>query len=188
VPDGAGAGSRRELRQAVRRQLEGLEPGLKLVAEEVLADVSSVDWLGVDAHGRAVLVLIADEGDDLSTFTRAIAARAWARPRVRDWAQLAPPLRFQSGADVRAVLVCPGFDPDTTTAAVTLGERAVELALFKPLAGDLADPGEIELLTPQPPRPAQSVEPPPFRTGLSAADLGISDPERSELAGRDEFE
>jgi hypothetical protein len=177
-------GSRRELRQAVRRELEALEPGLRLVAEDVLADVSTIDWLGVDSAGRAVLVLIADDGDDLATFTRALAARAWATPRVRDWAQLAPPLRFQSEAAVRTMLVCSGFDPDTTTAAVTLGDPGIELALHKPMAGDFADPGEIELLnggaSPRPQSRSHSSAP-PFRTGLCAADFGLSPEEQSEF-------
>jgi len=165
-----------------------LEPGLRLVAEEVLADVSSIDWLGVDGEGRAVLVLIADEGDDLATFTRALAARAWAVPRVRDWAQLAPPLRFRPGAGVRALLVCTGFDPDTTTAAVTLGSQLVELVLYKALAGPLADEGEIEaLLEPQQGAAARAAQRPPadppvFRSGLSEADFGISSEELNDLA------
>ena len=185
MPDATVGASRRELRQAVRSQLETVEPGLRLVAEDLLADVSAVDWLGVDASGRAVVVLIADEGDDLATFTRALSARAWAAPRVRDWAQLAPALRFDPEAGVRALLVCESFDPDTTSAAVTLGAGGVELALHKPLAGDFGEPGEIELLAAQPLRAARGNRPesdaPVFRTGLSEADLGLSPAEQKDF-------
>ena len=178
---------RDDLRFAVRRQLETIEPGLRVVAEDLLADVSTIDLVAVDVHGRAVLVLIADDGEDLETFTRALAARAWVSPRVRDWAQLAPELELRPDAGVRAILVSPGFDPDTTAAALSLGSEGLELALYKLAGGDLGASSQMQLMTSRNENPVSDRAPRPpsepsvFRSGLSEEELGLSPEEIREF-------
>lgn len=188
-------------RSWVRRQLEATEPGLRLVAEDLFALSSRVDWVGVDAQGRAVLILIAEEGRDLECFTRALANRVWVLPRVRDWAQLAPALNFRPSAGVRALLLCGRFDPETEAAAASLPGAPVELGRCHAPASEL-EPGRIELLTPRPGAPAADTsqaapvatpcpapppalaparDPAPFRSGLSEADLGLTPDEQREF-------
>lgn len=179
--------TRTERRQAIRRQLETIVPGLRLVADDVLAEASTVDLVGVDSHGRAVLVLIADHGEDLASFTRALAARAWVNLRVRDWAQLAPALKLRPAAGVRALLVCSSFDPDTAAAALSLGSEGIELVRYDAGPGEHGSPGRIEFVSSRQVRgrsaavPRLQGEASTFRSGLDEEDLGLSPEEIREF-------
>ena len=181
-------------RDAVRRQLPHLKPPLRLVAEDVLAETSRIDFIALDPSGDLVLLLVGQEGDDAALFTRALAHSAWIRARLPDWRQLAPELGLAESARVRAILLCPSFRPETLAAAAGL-ENAVQLVLCcsvrtgsetRIVFEDLTGPGhEGPVAGPAPPRPAppasQKREPTTFRSGLSDDELELTAAERSEF-------
>ena len=86
---------RPELRNALRRA-QAFDPPLRILAEDVLGADSSIDFVAVDPDGRVILVLIGEDGEDRELLTRAIAQRAWVRPRIRDeiWLKLWGNLSF----------------------------------------------------------------------------------------------
>ena len=104
-------------REAVREQLPHLRPPLRLLAEELLAEESTIDFVTVDPAGHVALLLLGKEGEDASLLTRGLAHRAWVKARLEDWRQLAPDLGLAADANVSAVLLCPSFRPETLTAA-----------------------------------------------------------------------
>ena len=161
-------------------------PTLRVVAEGVLGADSNIDFVGIDPTGRVVLVFIGEEGGDLELVGRAIAQRAWVEPRIRDWLQLAPNLGLRPGAGTRAVLLCPSFRYETEAAAAALGDQALSLVRYRYLQNG----GNLEILiepigrdfargstAPRPDHPGA----PPFRTGLSHEDLGLTAEEFSEF-------
>jgi hypothetical protein len=155
---------------------------LRLIAEGVLGADSSIDFVGVEPTGRVVLILVGEEGDDLELIGRAVAQRAWIEPRIRDWIQLAPDLGMRPGAGARAVLLCPSFRHETEVAAAALGDQAISLVRYRWLRNG----SNVEILIEPiaraatrgstPPRPDRSGLP-PFRTGLSHEDLGLTSEE-----------
>jgi hypothetical protein len=170
---------RSQLVEGLRTRLGEVVPTLRLIAEGVLGADSSIDFVGVEPTGRVVLVLIGEEGDDLELIGRAIAQRAWVEPRIRDWVQLAPNLGVRPGAGARAVLLCPSFRHATETAATALGDQTISLVRYR----CLHNRGSLEILVEPvarevarasaPPKPDSSGAP-PFRTGLSHEDLGLT--------------
>ncbi len=177
---------RAELAEGLRARLGEVVPTLRLIAEGVLGADSSIDFVGVEPTGRVVLVLIGEEGDDLELIGRAIAQRAWVEPRIRDWIQLAPNLGMRPGAGTRAVLLCPSFRHETETAAAALGNEAVSLVRYR----YLQNAGKLEILIEPITREASRGSPrprtnspgaPPFRTGLSHEDLGLTAEEYVEF-------
>jgi hypothetical protein len=172
--------------EALRARLTEIVPSLRVIAEGVLGANSSIDFVGVEATGRVVLALIGEDGDDLELIGRAIAQRAWVEPRIRDWVQLAPNLGLRPGAGARAILFCPSFRYETEAAAAALGNQAVSLVRYR----SLDNRGDLELLVepigrditraPTPPSPGTPGAP-PFRTGLSHEDLGLTAEEYGEF-------
>jgi hypothetical protein len=177
---------RSQLTEGLRARLGEVVPSLHLIAEGVLGADSRIDFVGVEPAGRVVLILIGEEGDDLALIGRAIAQRAWVEPRIRDWVQLAPNLGVRPGAGVRAVLLCPAFGYETQAAAAALGNEAVSLVRYHALQNR----GNLEILIEPvtreaphgstPPRPSGTAAP-PFRTGLSHEDLGLTAEESVEF-------
>jgi hypothetical protein len=150
----------------LRRRLAEIAPQLRPVADEVLAESSRIDVVAIDADGSAVAAFDA-EGDDLRSFTRALAGVAWLEAHLPDWRQIAPNLGIDPLAPVTALLVASSFAPETRAAARLVGAARVELRELEPR--ETATPARPVSGTP-PRRPSQ-----PFRTGLSDADLGIRD-------------
>ena len=69
-------------REAVREQLPHLRPPLRLLAEELLAEESTIDFVTVDPAGHVALLLLGEEGEDASLLTRGLAHRAWVKARL----------------------------------------------------------------------------------------------------------
>jgi hypothetical protein len=148
------------------------------VAEGLLGADSPIDFVGIDAEGRAVIVLVGDAGGDLELVTRGLAQKAWVEPRLRDWLQLAPHLGVRPEAGVRLLLLCPGFRAESRAAVSALGPDAPELILYRCVRNGASVDALVEPLENAPTAPAAAA---PFRTGLTDADLGISPEERREF-------
>jgi len=182
-------------REAVREQLPHLRPPLRLLAEELLAEESTIDFVTVDPAGHVALLLLGKEGEDASLLTRGLAHRAWVKARLEDWRQLAPDLGLAADANVSAVLLCPSFRPETLTAAEALGD-AVQLVLccsvhsgggdsrvvFETLTGPAPGPAARGPRTAPSAVSARRPEPTSFRSGLTEADLQLTADERLEFS------
>lgn len=174
---------REGLRGHLRDGLAKLEPGLRVLAEDVLGLETSLDLVAADAAGRLVLVLVAEPGRELETIADALAQSRFLAPRVRDWCKLAPDLPLEPGRGVRALVVAPRFCARARAAAEAIGRERLELVRSRPAAA-----GELELGRPAEgasrpladPRPAIEAES-AFRTGLTDADLGLCPAERAAL-------
>lgn len=117
-----------ELRRDVKQQLAQLDPGLRVIAENVMGLASAIDLVAVDGRGEVVVLMLALEGeDDAALLTRALAQRAWVAARVRDWAKLAPELELADDARVRAILLAPAFSTETRAAASSLRAGTLQL-------------------------------------------------------------
>lgn len=169
---------RAELLRELRARLPSAAPGMRVVAQGVLGEGASIDFVGIEPHGRTVLVLVGEAGGDLELVARGLAQRAWVEPRLRDWLQLAPELGLRPEAGVRLVLLCPSFGAESRAAAGALAEAAPVLATYRwvrngsavePLVEPLLDPTHAPPTAPLPPASAPV---PTFRTGLSDAELG----------------
>ena len=159
----------------LRRRLAELAPSLRPVAEDVLTDASRIDVVALDDEGSAVAVFDA-EGDDLATFTRALAATAWLEEHLPDWCQIAPDLGIDASAPVRALLVASAFEPETRAAARLVGSQPIvllEAGAPKRQRPNPATPPDRPRSTTSP-REARAGSPRHlFRTGLTDADLGV---------------
>jgi hypothetical protein len=178
---------RPELRKALRRA-QVFDPPLRILAEDVLGADSSIDFVAVDPDGRVILVLIGEDGKDRELLTRAIAQRAWVRPRIRDWLQLAPNLELSESAPVVASLLCSSFSADTRTAAADLGPDVLDLCTLRCVRNGSEATVLLERLAPPDPTAGVpiAVDPPPqrgtrFRSGLSAEDLQLTPEEIREF-------
>ncbi len=177
---------RSQLVEGLRAQLGEVVPALRLIAEGLLGADSSIDFVGVEPTGRVVLILVGEEGDDLELIGRAVAQRAWVEPRIRDWIQLAPNLGVRPGAGARAVLLCPSFRHETEVAAAALGDRAISLVRYRCLLNGgnleiLLEPVAREVARGSTPPKLDRSGLPPFRTGLSHEDLGLTAEEHVEF-------
>ncbi len=178
---------RAELRNALRRA-QAFDPPLRILAEDILGADAAIDFIGVDPGGRVVLVLIGEDGEDRELLTQALAQRAWVRPRIRDWLQLAPNLELSASAPVVVSLLCSSFSGDTLAAAADLGPEVLDLSTLRCVQNGSEATVLLERLSPRggsPARPA-SVAPPPtggsgFRSGLTAEDLQLTPEEISEF-------
>jgi hypothetical protein len=177
------------LRSRLRQGLAKLEPGLRVLAEDVLGLETSLDLVGADASGRLVLVLVAEPGRELEAIADALAQSCFLAPRVKDWRKLAPELPLDPERGVRALVVSPDFCARARAAAEAIGRERIELVRSRPATHDGA--GELELrrategaaqpLAERSPRwPAGEGES-AFRTGLGDADLGLCPAERAAL-------
>lgn len=177
---------RPELLRLLRARAGELWPALRPLAEDVLGAESTIDWVALEPGGGAVVALVAEAGEDLELVARGLAQRAWLQARLGDWAQLAPRSGLRPEAGARAILLCPAFRPEAVAAAAGAGPGVLTLATYRcvrdrvgisvlvePLAARVAANGSGA--------PAPSVEPEPFRTGLSDLDLGLTAEERSEF-------
>jgi len=179
--------SRSELRRRVRHGLSTLEPGLRVLAEQVCGMTTSIDLVALDPRGNVLVVLIGSDGEQAELLTRALAHRAWLAPRLRDWVQLAPQLEISANASVRAVLLAPDFDCEMRLAVASLPAGTVELATWRYVENEHQRAVLIERVDPYgeaPDAPAEiSAAPsaPAFRSGLSEADLDLSADELREL-------
>lgn len=176
----------------MRLALAGTEPALRIVAQGLLGAQTPIDFVGIETDGRLVLILVADDDQDLELLARGLAQRAWVEPRVADWLQLAPELGVQPRAGIRVLLLAPRFRPETEAAAQALGPDAPELCGYRCLRNGTGVSVLIEPARVAPPNAPRSseVQPTPepsrrqagaFRTGLSEADLGLTPAERREF-------
>ena len=174
-----GAGPR-----SLRSQLAELEPALRPIAEDVLAEASRIDVVALDASGGVVAVFDA-EGDDLACFTRALATSAWLTEHLPDWRQIAPGLGLDTALPVRAQRVATSCAPETRRACEQVG--GVSVTVLTARLPQLVDTSATPLLpaADAAPQPATEAEPAPetrrpelrshFRTGLRDSDLGLRD-------------
>lgn len=180
---------RAELLREVRLRLGELLPGVRVVAEGLLGAEAPIDLLAVEADGRALLVFLGSAGEDLELVGRALAQRAWVAARLSDWLKLAPQLPLRPERGVRALLVCPDYRRQTLDAARALGPEALWLAGYRCVRNGTGVAALFEaVLGPGVPVPGRAPapdpgapEPPCFRTGLSDADLGLTDGESAEF-------
>jgi hypothetical protein len=164
---------------------------LRLLAEGLLGADAAIDFVALEPGGNVVLILVGDRGQDLELVGRGLAQRAWVAARLGDWIQLAPNLGLRPDSEVRVLLLCPAFTPETRAAVEAIGAEVMALAIFRcvedgsgfevlveQLGADEAAAGDSA----RRPRPtAAPTEPEPFRTGLSDADLGLTPDERREF-------
>jgi hypothetical protein len=176
-----------ELRREISQQLPQLDPGLRLVAEDVMGLASPIDLVAIGARGEVVLLLLALEGEnDAALLTRCLAQRAWLTPRVRDWAKLAPELELSTEAPVRAILLAPAFGAETRAAAASLRSGVVQLVryvsiraggqrglLLEPIAGESRNQGRHTPGLGNRNSPEMRSTLPGFRSHLSDSDLGV---------------
>ena len=170
-----------ELRNDVKRQLGQLDPGLRVIAEDVMGLASAIDLVAVDGRGEVVILMLALEGeDDAALLTRTLAQRAWVAGRVRDWAKLAPELEIARDARVRAILLAPAFGAETRAAASSFRAGTLELVRYVSLRvggtrGLLLEPvGAGHSGRRSAPQPARrpGAPLPVFRSNLTDDDLG----------------
>jgi hypothetical protein len=175
-------------RRALRDALGALVPGWRALAENVLGADARIDWVGCDGEGHCVIALIGSAGGDLALVAEGLAQREWVAARVADWAQLAPAAGLRSDAEVRVVLLAPGFRPGAIAAARAAAGPAIQLAALRfvengsgiaPLLERIGTSAERD----EPDRAGASG----FRSGLSAADLDLTPEERAEFEDRDRF-
>jgi len=175
---------RADLLRQLRPRIDEIAPGLRVVAEGLLGAETRVDFVGVEASGRVVLVIVGTAEDDLALVARALAQRAWVEARLRDWRQLAPGLGVRPEAGVRVWLLAPRFRTESLAAARAAG--GISLATYRCVRnGDVGsdalleavcDPGEVDA-----PATAAGRAPAQFRTGLNDAELGLTADERREF-------
>lgn len=175
---------RAELLRQLRPRIDEFAPGLRVVAEGLLGAETRVDFVGVEASGRVVLVIVGTAEDDLALVARALAQKAWVEARLRDWRQLAPGLGVRPEAGVRVWLLAPRFRTESLAAARAAG--GIALATYRCVRnGAAASDALVEVVTEaaESEQPGAGVgrAPPQFRTGLADAELGLSAEERREF-------
>jgi hypothetical protein len=143
-----------------------------------------MDFVGADPESRLIVALVGGPGADLEIVARGLAQRAWLRPRLPDWLQLAPDLGARPEADVGLVLLCPAFREEAVAAAREAGGAL--LARYRFLHDGTSSRAFVELVDeglrsePTTGR-SSSLEPSPFRTGLTEADFELSGDEKAEF-------
>ncbi len=169
-------------------RLSQVLPGLRVVAEDVLGEGARIDFVGIEPDGRAVAVLVGEEGDDLALVARGLAQRAWLEPRLRDWLKLAPGLGLRPQAGVGLVLLGPGFGAESRAASRALGDAAPRLVTYRCVRNGSAvvplveaEPPAQGLEAPAAPAPPETAATPNFRTGLSDALLDLAPDEKREF-------
>jgi hypothetical protein len=182
---------RADLLGQLRGRLGHAVPGGRLLAEGLLGADAAIDFVALEPGGGVVLILVGDRDQDLELVGRGLAQRAWVAARLGDWIQLAPNLGLRPDSEVRVLLLCPAFTPETRAAVEAIGAEVMALAIFR----CVEDGSGFEVLVEQlgadeaaagdgarRPRPTTApTEPEPFRTGLSDADLGLTPDERREF-------
>ena len=175
---------REDLLKQLRDRLGDLAPALRLLAEGFLGAESAIDFVGVEPGGRIVLVLVGEADQDLELVGRGLAQRAWSKPRLRDWLQLAPNIGIRPETGIRTLLLAPAFGAEARAAAHCAEE--IELAVYRCVRNGGGGEVLVESLSRAPAKPPPGPIPAapatlPFRSGLSDTDLGLSDSERREF-------
>jgi hypothetical protein len=161
---------RATLRAAIRARWAGIEPTVRILAEDLQGLESRIDFIGVAPGGGAVVALIGRDEPDLSLVARGAAQRAWVAARLVDWLKLAPGLGVDPEAPVRLMLFAPAFGGEARAAARALQGLAGELCIYRALRR--AD--TVSIIVEPFERPPLNVTRARFRTGLSDAQLGFS--------------
>jgi len=194
-------------RDEIRRQLPHLATPLRLLGEDWLAASKTIDFVTLDPKGDVTLLLVGEAGEDPILFTQALAHRSWIAERLGNWRQLAPDAGIAADAQVRAVLLCPSFAPETLVAAESLGGvilpvrfRGIESngeshAFFESLSdsspeqpenGSVVQAPEAPLAAPEsdsPPRgKSRRFRTLPFRSGLTEEDLDLTPEEADDFS------
>jgi hypothetical protein len=182
---------RNELLDLLRARLSDVVPGMRLLARGLRgAGESPIDFVGVEPAGRAVLILVGDQGEDLELIGRALAQRAWLEARLGDWLQLAPESGIRPEAGLLAQLLCPSFRHEARLAARSLGPQRVALGTFRFVRGALGLEPLLERIIDDAPErrtgdgAAPLAEAPPledFRSGLDDVQLGLTEAELAEF-------
>jgi hypothetical protein len=171
---------RAELRSALRTQAAELESGARLIASDLLAAESSIDLLLAGEDGAALVVVIAEAGQELAALARAAAHLGWVAARLRDWRKLAPELPLRPERPVRALVLArdPGSEVQAAAEALTM----VKLRRFQPV--ETPDGLRVLLFPPAAPGAQSGTAPgwadagsppvPKLRTSLGDAELGLS--------------
>jgi hypothetical protein len=179
------------LRRCVLGSLQRPEVGLRVILEDVLGQTSRIDAVALDGRGHLVAILIGSQGEDAALLTRGLAARAWLRDRIGDWAKLAPELKLREDTPVRALILTPHFAPETLGAAESLPRGWLDCVAYR----SIRIGGQTEALLDLHGRPsalagaqvpaaapvAAVPEPPRFRSGLRDSDLGLDERERKHF-------
>ena len=179
---------RKELIERLAARLHAVVPGFRPLASDLLADRSRIDVFGVAEDGGPVLALIGQDGEELILLARALAQREWLAPRLPDWLKLAPDLGVRSELPVRALVLCPGFGPESQAALGSLEGGSVQLVAWRYVRNGSEGDLLLEPLAPAgggPPGPDVPDAPAGFRTGLTERDLGLSEAELAEFSELD---
>lgn len=174
--------------RSVAARLHLVVKGFRPIAQDLLADTSRIDVFGVAGDGAAVFALLGQEDEALTLLGRALAQRAWLAPRLADWLKLAPDLGVRPDGAVQALLLCPRFGPEALAAAGAVDPSTLQLVTWRFVrngshADVLLEPVAAMSRSQSPEAPArtEAAAPSAFRTGLSQADLGLSDDELAEF-------
>jgi hypothetical protein len=176
---------RADLVRQLRPRLDELAPGLRVLAEGMLGAESRIDFVGVEASGRTVLVIVGTAEDDLALVGRALAQRAWVEARLRDWLQLAPGLGLRPEAGLRVWLLAPRFRVESIAAARAAG--GIALGTYRCVRNGVGSDALVEPVIEaiesdgQAPAAAAARVQAHFRTGLNDAELGLTAEERREF-------
>lgn len=180
---------RPDLLGQLRGRLGHAVPGSRLLAEGLMGADAPIDFVALEPGGRVVLILVGDHGQDLELVGRGLAQRAWVAMRLGDWIQLAPNLGLRPDSQVRVLLLCPSHSPETRAAVRAIGPDVMALAIYRCVEDGagfevlvehvVADEPEARATAPR--RSPATTPTPPFRTGLTDADLGLTPEERREF-------
>jgi hypothetical protein len=173
---------RADLLRQLRSRIDAIAPGVRWVAQGLLGADSRVDFVGVEASGRVVLVIVGTAEEDLALVARSLAQRAWVEARLRDWLQLAPGLGLRPEAGVRVWLLAPRFGGESLAAARAAG--GIALATYRCVRnGSVGSDTLVEALAEAEEAEPVAAEraPAEFRTGLNDAELGLTAAERREF-------
>ena len=133
----ADCADRAHQRRALRQALEQALPEIRVVAEGILAEVSSLDLLAVGAEGELIAIRLAEPGGDLAMLTRLLSDLSWLRPRRGDLLRLAAGNGIDPSAEPRGLLVGSSIGRETRTAVDNFPAGTVQLWRGRPgRAGD----------------------------------------------------
>ncbi len=191
LPDVTVAANSRTARlRVIRRELERLEPGLRVLAEDVLAHRSRIDFVASDAHKGAIAVVVAEPEAGSHVLATALAHRSWLLDHVSDWLKFAPELAIDASAPIRVWVIAADFEPELIAAAGALPDGWIEF--WRALDGARGAAPHCSLLAVPIPHRNGTLRRPGlqsdgklaasrFRSGLTARDLGLTDEEVAQF-------
>lgn len=170
-------------RSALRRWLTGPPCHLRVIAEEVWAEHSTIDFVAAADNGTPVAVVVAPPGPERElaarTVARGIGAARWLDAHLPNWLKIQPTLPVTPGAPTRAWVLCGPLDPPTRSAALALGPR-LEIGRLHELGSAHSEGLYIEW------GPAAPSEPSPF--AASQPEPVPTEPARREPAPREPWQ